>query len=312
MAICPYCGTSAGLFSKYHASCLQQAEQDQVRASQEIKKVVLAAPNRNQPFSMAGDEIRQIASRYKLPSDAVGHATLAGVDELTREEPLTQAQSEYLNQLCRDVLGAPEAIPLSPLVHHCNQVFLNIELSHALWLVMHGQPVRLTTPCDFVLPPGEGRIAEFGTVQLRKSITVSSHAGGYHGISVRIASGLYYRFGGYSGESSPGQVQIIDNGFFTLTNKGLYFAGQQTFRIPYTSILRFKAYPDGLGFFRGFGDGREEIFTVVDPFATLGVRSIDQIPPGTRYDPARVVTLPVGWFLYNSVTFLTTQNLATG
>jgi hypothetical protein len=81
----------------------------------------------------------------------------------------------------------------------------------------------------------------------------------------------------------------------------MYLAGQEAaFRVPYNSILRFKAYPDGLGFFRGFGGGREEMFTVIN--------SRHSSPSGAPYDPNNAITYRVGWFLYNLVTFLTTPN----
>jgi hypothetical protein len=131
---------------------------------------------------------------------------------------------------------------------------------------------------------------------------VSSHVGGYNGIGVRVASGLYYRFGGYAGNTlSYPELQNLDSGFFDLTDKSMYFGGQQTtFRVPYDSILRFKAYPDGLGFFRTIGTGREEIFTVVN--------AILSSPSGSPFNPNTATTLQVGWFLYNLVTFLTTRS----
>jgi hypothetical protein len=308
MAICPYCGISAGLFSKYHGSCFQLAEIRRATAVQEIKDVVLAATRENQPCSAARDEVRRLASQYKLPQDVVGQAVLSGVDELSREEPLTPVKDEYLNRLCDDVLGGVDHIPQGPLLIRFRQVLLNTALSRVLWLVMHGQSVDLPTPCELVLQPDEKRLWEFGTTLYRKSVTISSHSGGYNGVSVRIASGLYYRFGGYSGQSLPEQVQNIDEGFLIVTNKGIFFAGQRAFRIPYTSVLRFKAYPDGLGFFRSLGDGREEIFTVVDAVATAGVRTPAEVLLGARYNPADAVPLPVGWFLYNLATFFTTAN----
>jgi hypothetical protein len=56
--------------------------------------------------------------------------------------------------------------------------------------------------------------------------------------------------------------------------------------------------------------GREESFMVVDVCETLGVRNADQVPGGMFYDAARAMGLPVGWFLYNAVTFLATRNQA--
>jgi hypothetical protein len=222
---------------------------------------------------------------------------------MSREEPLETTAAEYLLGLCEEILGkAEETPPGSPFYHSYHLTLLNLGLSRNLCLIMQGKKAELPTPCDVVLQPGESRLAEFGTVLYRKSVMVSSHTGGYNGVGVRVASGLYYRFGGYAGHtvSSP-EMQNVDNSFLILTDRGMYYAGQQTtFRIPYNSILRFKPYPDGLGFFRNVGGGREEIFTVINATLTSLATS------GSPYHPDNAITLHVGWFLYNLVTFLTT------
>jgi len=308
MAICIYCGKKAGFFSEYHEACLVEAENNRNIGAQKIKEQILAAPDRNEPCSKVKDEVSQLASQYKLSPEVVVQAVVTGVDELSREEPLTPTKFDYLLHLCEELLGKIENIQPSyyPLI-------FNASLSNSLWLIMHGQKVNVPTACDVVLQADERRLAEFGTVLYRKSVLVASHTGGYNGVSVRIASGLYYRFGGFAGQTLPHEVQNIDNGFLTLTNKAMFFGGQQaTFRIPYSSILRFKAYPDGLGFFRGIGGGREELFTIVDVWQTHGVGYDGTlVPPSAHYNVEQAVTLPVGWFLYNLVVFLTTPNEAS-
>ena len=59
--------------------------------------------------------------------------------------------------------------------------------------------------------------------------------------------------------SSP-EIQNIENGFFVLTNKSMYFAGQHTtFLYSLRFILSLEAYPDGLGLFRSIGAGFSEV-----------------------------------------------------
>lgn len=300
MAICIYCGEKAGLFSKYHEACFLDAEKNRNIGVQSIKGRISVALNNKQSYSELHSDLNQIASRSKLSPEVVGQTVLRTVDEISRHEPLEPTKVNYLIEMCEDILGKLESVrPDSPFYASYQPILWNAAYSGSLWLVMHGQKISFLNPCDVVLQPGENRLAEFGTVLYRKSVMVSSHAGGYNGIGVRVASGLYYRFGAYAGHTvSTPEVQTIDSGFFIPTNKGMYFAGQQTtFRIPYSSILRFKAYPDGLGFFRSIGEGREEIFTIVDTHLNS---------PG--FNPANAVTLPIGWFLYNLVAFLTTPN----
>jgi hypothetical protein len=298
MGICKYCGQRAGLFSTQHKECLQEAEKNQALGIKVIRALIeVAAKNKDVAAGLV-NQINNASSTYKLTSEIVGRTILATLDDVSREEPIEPSVAEVLLQSCEAILGDWEKIlPESPYYATYRPTVLNLFLSRNLCCLMKGEKFSAaTTPCDVVLQKGEVRLAEFGTVIYSKTVMVSSHSGGYNGVSVRIASGLYYRFGGYSGNTvSYPDLQPIDNGFFVATNMGMVFAGQNTtFRVPYQSVIRFKAYPDGLGFFRSAESGREEIFTVVDPVRTK---------PG--FTVATAITLPVGWFLYNLVTFLT-------
>jgi hypothetical protein len=296
MAACIYCGKKVGFFSKYHEACFSEAEKNRDLGVKIISALIEVAMKERQPASELQGQFSKIVSQYKLSSEVFGQTVLGKVDELSKEEPLETTSAEYLFQLCEHILGDSEKIlPGSPFYPSYAPTMANLGLSNNLWRIMQGKSVvEMPTPCDVVLHAGENRLAEFGSVIYRKSVMVSSHTGGYNGVGVRVASGLYYRFGGYAGHtvSSP-EMQNLDFGFWVLSNKSMYFGGEQTtFQIPYNSILRFKAYPDGLGFFRSTGAGREEIFTVLNPVLSKA-----------SHQP---VALNVGWFLYNLATFLTT------
>lgn len=308
MAICPYCGESAGFFTRYHGTCLQKAEEKRILGTQEFNSKIRIAFEKNETFPDLIRQLDEIKSRHKLTSEVAGDAVLNLMDELSRSEPAGPSRAELLFKLGERFVGTPETVdPKSPLYAKWWPAFSNVGYSQILWHIMNGQPVTFPNPCDVVLQREESRLAEFGTVLYRKTVAASSHSGGYNGISVRIASGLYYRFGRYGGQSVSMPVQNLDVGFLILTNVAMYFAGQErTFRVPYSLILRFKAYPDGLGFFRNIGDGTEEIFTIVDPRRTLGLRPSDNISSGFRFHIPDAVTMSVGWFLYNLVMFLTT------
>lgn len=293
MAACTYCGKKVGFFSRYHEACFSEAEKNRDLGVKTISALIEVAMKERQPTSELQGQFSKIASQYKLSSEVIGQTVLGTVDELSKKEPLETRSAEYLLQMCENILGDCEKThPGSPIYPSYAPTILNLGLSRNLWFIMQGKRVELPTPCDVVLQPGENRLAEFGSVIYRKSVMVSSHTGGYNGVGVRVASGLYYRFGCYAGHtvSSP-ELQNLDFGFWVLSNKSIYFGGEQTtFQIPYNSILRFKAYPDGLGFFRSTGAGREEIFTVLNPALSAA-----------SHHP---VALNVGWFLYNLATFL--------
>lgn len=243
--------------------------------------------------------LNQIVTQYKLAPEIIAESVLDLVDKLSREQPINPTKALYLEWLCRDFAGSERMSPKDPCYLLCQRTLLDTGLSRLLWLVMNGRETNPVQQRDVVLQSGEKYLVEFGTVIYRKSVSTSSHAGGYNGVSVRLASNLYYRFGGYAGENVPtSEFRIADTGFLVLTDRGMIFAGQQTtFRILYQSILRFNAYPDGIGFFQNVGVAREEIFTIVDVF------SLERVGM-TRLDPMNVLTLQVGWFLFNLSIFL--------
>jgi hypothetical protein len=285
MTTCIYCGHRAGFFSKYHNECFETSRD---LGSKAAKALVEAAVNERQPSSEIKSKLSDIVSQYKVASELIGQAFLSKVDELANREPLEPAAAQYLLLLCELTVVEGESVSLT---RPYDLTIHNLALSRNLWLIMHGQRVQFLNPCDVVLQGGDSRLAEFGTVIYRKSEMVSSHTGGYNGVSVRVASGLYYRFGDYAGHTVSSPALYTDVGFWVLSNKAMYFCGELTsFQIPYHSILRFKPYPDGLGFFRNTGTGREETFTVLNPALSKA-----------RH---QAVPLNVGWFLYNLVMFL--------
>lgn len=109
--------------------------------------------------------------------------------------------------------------------------------------------------------------------------TMREFRGSSHGLSIRIASGLYYRPSAFSGRSVTSEKTThVDTGMLGITTKHLYFHGPaKRFRVRYDKIVSFEPYSDGLGFMRDNLRAKPETFTVGEND---------------------------GWFLYNLVTNL--------
>ena len=122
-----------------------------------------------------------------------------------------------------------------------------------------------------------GRGAHYSTLETRREFRGSSH-----GLSIRVANGLYYRPSAFSGRSVASEaVTHADTGMLGITTKHLYFHGPvKRFRVRYDKIVSFEPYSDGLGFMRDNLRAKPETFTVGEDD---------------------------GWFLYNLV-----MNLAQG
>ena len=305
MARCTLCKGKVGWFSRYrqyHEECLEKAKG---LLTPKIRELVSSGQRAHSSYTDVQKSFIEIASQSGIPAEPLQHMVLDAADELAKETPLDRQSGFFLEQLCRVVLELPETIDVSALVSSGNPLHVrmllvgaNIESSVDLWNLMHGYDWNPPTRCPLVLQPGEKEVTRCALVIYQKSVMTSPHMGGYKGFAIRVASGVYYRFGGYSGQSlNKPTVQQLDSGQLYFTNKAIYFAGQQqTFCIPYHSILRFKAYPDGLGFFRSTGDGREEIFTVINvPLSPKNANG--NIPLESA------ITFQHGWFIYNVAAF---------
>jgi hypothetical protein len=157
-----------------------------------------------------------------------------------------------------------------------------------LWSVMvHGDPTAIANVPHhpFNLKPGETALMFFGSVVYSKEIVSRSRQGGYGGMSVRLARGIYYHFGGFKGESIDIEtLKEIDYGGMLIATQNIYFGGPHTtFRIPYDHVVSFRPYSAGIGVFRDSANAKAEVFTVMEPNPNGG-------------NPVNARPL-VGWFL---------------
>ncbi|MGA7646657.1 MAG: hypothetical protein WBW01_09100, partial [Terriglobales bacterium] len=109
-------------------------------------------------------------------------------------------------------------------------------------------------PRSFNLQAGEVRVWGLTNVWLKQAVTTTAYVGGYSGASVRVASGLWYRFGGLRGHKEQStSVRDLDCGELLVTTRAIYYSGRVTggsglnFRLPFDQIIQFKPYSDAVG-----------------------------------------------------------------
>ena len=98
-----------------------------------------------------------------------------------------------------------------------------------------------------------------------------------HGLSIRIAKGVYYRPGVFRSKPIEWEETVhADTGLLGITSKHIYFHGsRKRFRIRYDRIVSFDPYDDGIGIMRDAQTAKPQTFRTGD-----------------------------GWFIYNLVTNL--------
>ncbi len=98
-----------------------------------------------------------------------------------------------------------------------------------------------------------------------------------HGLSIRVAKGLYYRPSAFRSRAVEWEETVHeDTGVLGVTSKHIYFHGERKrFRIRYDRIVSFEPFSDGIGVMRDAQTAKPQSFRTGD-----------------------------GWFIYNLVTNL--------
>ena len=87
-----------------------------------------------------------------------------------------------------------------------------------------------------------------------------------HGVSIRVAKGLYYSPREFRSRPIEWEETIqADTGLLGLTTKHIYFAGsRKKFRVRYDRIVSFDLYDDGFGIMREAQTARPQTFITGD------------------------------------------------
>ena len=101
-----------------------------------------------------------------------------------------------------------------------------------------------------------------------------------HGLSIRVARGVYYRPGMFRSQPIEWEETVHeDTGLLGITTKHIYFHGsRKRFRVRYDRIVSFDPYDDGIGIMRDAQTAKPQTFRTGD-----------------------------GWFVYNLVTNLASR-----
>ena len=289
MSICRYCHQRAGWFSDAHDTCVQKANE----AIKSIKSCMADAVVTGKKYNEVSDRINKLASEAGL-STAQLHASIINswgqaTIERSKAQPMSGVEGDAKWDLIADAEGLTEgSFSAAILAGTANPAIMAgttaVTFSAIIWAALNGMQVSQ----DFLAPQirnsfnlqaGEYRMWGMPHMLLRQQTMQVSYAGGYNGVSVRVAGGLWYRFGGGRGHREEhSELQDVDMGDFLLTNRAIYFGGNQrgvNFRLPYSQIMRFQYYTDAVGVCKS--GAREQIF----------------IPKTTA------IPNDCGWFLFN-------------
>jgi len=273
---CKYCGKNAGLFRSKHDEC-EDKNQEHERVIQcgrlQITDEVLRFIKGSENFDDLEKIIAEIEQSSFVPSvdrkvllvkgweNAIEQFLEDGVLETTEEKRLVEFKERFaLSQNELDKNGA--------LTKTAKAAVLRDVLNGII-------PQRMSFDGNIPinLQKGEQIIWAFSGSKYLEDKTRRQFVGGSQGVSIRVMKGVYYRVGAFKGQPVEHTERVhIDTGLVVVTNKNIYFAGPiKSVRLPYSKIVSFEPFSDGIGVMRDTATAKPQIFVTGDGWFTFNL-----------------------------------------
>ena len=103
-------------------------------------------------------------------------------------------------------------------------------------------------------------------VEYHETVTRRERRGSSHGLSIRVARGVYYRPGTFRSRNVEWDETVHqDTGLLGFTTKHIYFSGaKKKFRVRYDRIVDFEPFDDGFGLMREAQTAKPQSFRTGD------------------------------------------------
>lgn len=252
MGICRYCHQKAGWFTDAHGACAQKAD----TGIESVRKCMADAVIEGKHYSDVSATTDKLAADAAIPQDRIRAALKQGwsqgAEQRSKAQPVSDEECQAILDIYRAAglaagLKDEEWGPRTAAAHA-------LLYSNRTWAVLHDRIRPYEGPIQFNLQTGEVPVWGIANVWLKQLLTTTAYVGGHSGVSIRVASGLWYRLGGLRGhKEESSSLQEVDAGELLVTNRAIYFSGRATggsganFRLPFSQIIRFKPYSDAVG-----------------------------------------------------------------
>lgn len=130
--------------------------------------------------------------------------------------------------------------------------------------------IRIDGSLPFNLQKSEQIIWVFSEVKYYEVKTKVKYVGGSSGMSVKVMKGVYLRTSSYKGRPIEySETTLIGQGLMGITQKHIYFSSpQKSFRVPFSKIVTYEPYSDGIGIQRDAQTAKPQIFVTGDGWFT--------------------------------------------
>lgn len=269
MGKCQFCGNDAGFLRSAHKECKQAYDEGSARILEIASK---AAVSRSDLLALQ-ETVNNVASTSYISSQSLmellAKAWEAAVS-LALDDDILSEDEEHALVAYKDHFSIPTD------VLDKNGAYTRVAKAAIIRDILDGnipQRVKVEGTLPFNFQKGESLVWLFQNVAYYEPRTRTTYSGGYSGVSLRIAKGVYYRVGGFRGNPVvTTQTVHVDTGFLGVTNKHIYFAGNtKSFRVRYDKIVSFTPYSDGIAIQRDASSAKPQIFVTGDGWFTYNL-----------------------------------------
>lgn len=272
MGNCIYCGKPVGFLRKKHKECEERRKNAWNDMVDRVKRLILENCSEESLMKLRED-LLYIAKNSYIDSSEIDEILISGWEK---------AVEYFLND---GNLDLQEEVKLTFFASYFNFTqkdldrkgfYTNFVKGSVLREIMEGKvPSRIKV--EGVLPfnfqKNEQLVWIFKDVKYYEDKVVREYVGGSHGISIRIAKGLYYNMGSFRGKPVETVQRVyVDTGVLAVTTKYIYFHGsKKSFRISYNKIVTFIPYSDGVGIQRDSVKAKPQYFITNDGWFTYNL-----------------------------------------
>lgn len=269
MGKCPYCGKDAGLLRRVHSECQKKHDTAIRSITEAANKVVLSGGE----LAVVSREVTAVASEGFISTEEMKKSLIqtwtTALDRALDDGVLSQEEENALVQFAKH-------FDLSITELDANGAYTRAGRAAILRDLIEGKPIRpvaVEGDLPFNLQRSESLVYAFLETKYYAEKVTRRFEGGSHGVSIRVAKGLYYRIGAFKGHPvETSQMVLVDTGFLGVTTKNIYFAGgAKAIRIPYSKVTAFRPYSDGIGLFRDRANAKQEYFITGDGWFTYNL-----------------------------------------
>ena len=189
---------------------------------------------------------------------------------VTRDRMITEEEAEALSQFQLRFNLLQRELDRSGAYMHFLKVLVLSEAASGTIVK------RLNVPnLPVNLQSSEQLVWAFDNVDYYEVITHSEFRGGSQGVGIPVAKGVYYNPQQIRGQLYEREETVkTTSGILAITTKHVYFhGGGKSFRIPYSEIVSFQEFQDGLGVMRDHREAKPERFCTGDGWFVYGLVS---------------------------------------